>query len=69
MRDIGFSGKLSASRGQTKFRAPMMGAIAGCDRRHAEAGMTLLGWKEEAIPNAHDRISFDCGDAELNIFL
>lgn len=47
----------------------MMGAIAGCDRRHAEAGMTLLGWKEEAIPNAHDRISFDCGDAELNIFL
>lgn len=31
--------------------------------------MTLPGWHEEAISKAHDRASFDCGDAELNIFL
>lgn len=31
--------------------------------------MTLPVWHEEAISKAHDRASFDCGDAELNTFL
>ncbi|MEO3388891.1 GNAT family N-acetyltransferase [Mesorhizobium sp. CAU 1741] len=31
--------------------------------------MTLPAWHEEAIAKAHDRKAFDCGAAELNIFL
>lgn len=31
--------------------------------------MTLPAWREEAIAKAHDRKSFDCGDAALNNFL
>jgi len=31
--------------------------------------MTLPAWHEEAISKAHDRASFDCGDADLNVFL
>ena len=31
--------------------------------------MTLPVWHEEAISKAHDRASFDCGDADLNVFL
>jgi GNAT superfamily N-acetyltransferase len=31
--------------------------------------MTLPNWHEEAISKAHDRASFDCGDADLNTFL
>lgn len=31
--------------------------------------MTVPAWHEEAITRKHDRSAFDCGDAELNIFL
>ena len=31
--------------------------------------MTLPAWREEPIAKAHDRNSFDCGDAALNDFL
>ena len=31
--------------------------------------MTLPAWHEEPIAKAHDRKAFDCGAAELNIFL
>ncbi len=31
--------------------------------------MTLPDWREEAIAKAHDRVTFDCGEAELNEFL
>ncbi len=31
--------------------------------------MTLPAWREEPIAKAHDRNSFDCGDAALNEFL
>jgi len=31
--------------------------------------VTLPDWREEAISKAHDRQSFDCGDAAMNDFL
>ncbi|MCO5066763.1 MAG: GNAT family N-acetyltransferase [Rhizobiaceae bacterium] len=31
--------------------------------------MTLPAWHEEAIATSHNRKGFDCGDAELSIFL
>lgn len=31
--------------------------------------MTLPAWHEEPIAKAHDRASFDCGDAQMNAFL
>jgi GNAT superfamily N-acetyltransferase len=31
--------------------------------------VTLPAWHEKAISKAHDRASFDCGDADLNVFL
>lgn len=31
--------------------------------------MSLPSWHEEAIRKSHDRASFDCGDAEMNVFL
>ena len=31
--------------------------------------MTIVNWHEEPISKAHDRESFDCGDAALNDFL
>lgn len=31
--------------------------------------MTVSAWHEEAITRKHDRKAFDCGDAELNVFL
>lgn len=31
--------------------------------------MSLPPWHEEAIRKSHDRASFDCGDAEMNLFL
>ena len=31
--------------------------------------MTVPAWHEEAITRKHDRSAFDCGDAELNVFL
>jgi GNAT superfamily N-acetyltransferase len=31
--------------------------------------LTLPNWREEAIAKAHDRRSFDCGDAPMNDFL
>lgn len=31
--------------------------------------MTLPPWFEEPIQKAHDRVSFDCGDTEMNVFL
>jgi GNAT superfamily N-acetyltransferase len=31
--------------------------------------MTLPAWHEEPIIKAHDRASFDCGDAQMNEFL
>lgn len=31
--------------------------------------MTLPAWREEPIAKAHDRRSFDCGDADMNDFL
>jgi GNAT superfamily N-acetyltransferase len=31
--------------------------------------MTVLAWKEVALAKEHDRASFDCGDADLNIYL
>jgi GNAT superfamily N-acetyltransferase len=31
--------------------------------------MTVPAWHEEAIARKHDRTAFDCGDAELNVFL
>jgi GNAT superfamily N-acetyltransferase len=31
--------------------------------------MTILNWHEEPISKAHDRESFDCGNAALNDFL
>ena len=31
--------------------------------------MTIRAWHEEPIAKAHDRKSFDCGDADLNTFL
>lgn len=31
--------------------------------------MTLPDWREEAVSKAHDRQSFDCGDAVMNDFL
>lgn len=31
--------------------------------------MALPAWHEEAISKSHDRASFDCGDADLNVFL
>jgi GNAT superfamily N-acetyltransferase len=29
----------------------------------------LPAWHEEAIAKSHDRVGFDCGDAEMNMFL
>jgi hypothetical protein len=31
--------------------------------------VTLPAWHEEPIVKAHDRASFDCGDAQMNEFL
>lgn len=31
--------------------------------------MSLVAWHEEPIGKSHDRKNFDCGDAELNMFL
>jgi GNAT superfamily N-acetyltransferase len=31
--------------------------------------MSLLEWREEPIAKKHDRVSFDCGEPELNDFL
>jgi GNAT superfamily N-acetyltransferase len=31
--------------------------------------MTAFNWREEAIEKKHDRKGFDCGQAELNMFL
>lgn len=31
--------------------------------------MTMLAWKEVALAKEHDRAAFDCGDADLNIYL
>ena len=31
--------------------------------------MTVPAWHEEGITRKHDRSAFDCGDAELNVFL
>ena len=31
--------------------------------------MTLSTWHEEPIEKRHDRAGFDCGDADLNVFL
>ncbi|KGF68064.1 acetyltransferase [Hoeflea sp. BAL378] len=31
--------------------------------------MSLPPWHEEAIRKSHNRASFDCGDAEMNVFL
>jgi GNAT superfamily N-acetyltransferase len=31
--------------------------------------MTLPDWREEPISKSHDRNSFDCGDADLNVYL
>lgn len=31
--------------------------------------MSLPDWREAPISKAHDREAFDCGDAELNVFL
>ena len=31
--------------------------------------MAVPAWHEEAITRKHDRTAFDCGDAELNVFL
>ncbi len=31
--------------------------------------MTLPDWHEEPVGKSHDRKSFDCGDADLNLFL
>lgn len=31
--------------------------------------MTVPAWREEAITRKHDRGAFDCGDADLNLFL
>lgn len=31
--------------------------------------MTLPDWREAPLSKAHDRVSFDCGDAALNAFL
>jgi GNAT superfamily N-acetyltransferase len=31
--------------------------------------MSVAAWHEEAITRRHDRSAFDCGDAELNVFL
>jgi hypothetical protein len=31
--------------------------------------MSLPPWREEAIRKSHDRASFDCGDAQMNVFL
>ena len=31
--------------------------------------MNLPGWHEEPVAKAHDRDAFDCGDADLNVFL
>ncbi len=31
--------------------------------------MTALTWKEAPITKLHDRAGFDCGDAELNLYL
>jgi GNAT superfamily N-acetyltransferase len=31
--------------------------------------MTIPPWHEEAITKAHDRKTFDCGDAEMNDFI
>ncbi len=31
--------------------------------------MTAFAWHEEAITRNHDRSAFDCGEAELNVFL
>jgi GNAT superfamily N-acetyltransferase len=31
--------------------------------------MTVPAWHEEGITRKHDRSAFDCGDAEMNVFL
>jgi len=31
--------------------------------------MTLPAWHEEPVEKRHDRAGFDCGDADLNVFL
>jgi GNAT superfamily N-acetyltransferase len=31
--------------------------------------MTALAWEEAPISKQHDRIGFDCGDADLNLYL
>ncbi len=31
--------------------------------------MTALPWDEAPIAKRHDRAGFDCGDADLNIYL
>lgn len=31
--------------------------------------MTVPSWHEEPISKSHDRTTFDCGDADLNLFL
>ena len=31
--------------------------------------MSVPAWHEEAITRKHDRHAFDCGDADLNVFL
>jgi GNAT superfamily N-acetyltransferase len=31
--------------------------------------MTKLAWREAALSRTHDRVAFDCGDADLNAYL
>ena len=31
--------------------------------------MTELNWEEATLSKAHDRTAFDCGDADLNVYL
>ena len=31
--------------------------------------MTAIDWKEAPIAKAHDRMGFDCGEADLNLYL
>lgn len=42
---------------------------ARLDRRLASRSMSLPAWHEEAISKAQDRSDFDCGDADMIVFL
>lgn len=39
------------------------------DRRLAARSMSLPAWHEVPISKTHDRSEFDCGDADMNVFL